>query len=148
MVRKLSVFILIVIMAGCSNSQSNEKPPIASLEVDDDRYETTLGSYCWGRTCADAERSPRELLKGKKPVKIKSGETVSLDIDYKTKPNDFNLNQHMDEKQTAVKLQNDHFITPEKPGIYYYTYSVWWLDDKKENVSNGSAIYAFALEVY
>jgi hypothetical protein len=145
--KKLCILIVIVFIAGCSDTISNEKPPIASLEVNNESYETTLGSYCWGNTCADAVRT-HELLEGKEPVKVKSGEIISLDIGYKTKPNDFNLYQYVEENQTEVQLQDNHFLAPEKPGIYYYAYEVWWLDDKKENVSNGSANYVFALEVY
>jgi hypothetical protein len=149
MIGKLCIVMLTVIITGCSNSILNEKqPPVASLKVNSDSYKTTLGSYCWENTCADAARSPIELLKGKESVKVKSGETVSLDIGYKAEPNDYNLHQNIAERQTEVQLQNNQFTVPEKPGIYYYTYSVWWLDDKKEGVSNGSALYAFALEVY
>jgi len=36
---------------------------------------------------------------------------------------------------------------PSKAGTYYYSYSVWWMDESQKNVSNGDASYAFVLEV-
>ena len=147
MLKKLCMFMVLVMIQGCSHPTSNEPPPNASVEINNDLFDTTLGSYCWANTCADAVSSS-ELLEGKEPIKVKTEETVSLNIAYNTKPNDFTLYQNMNEDQIEVQLQDHSFTSPEKPGLYYYTYAAWWLDDQEENVSNGSANYVFALEVY
>ncbi|MDY0406767.1 hypothetical protein P5G51_016640 [Virgibacillus sp. 179-BFC.A HS] len=50
-------------------------------------------------------------------------------------------------KETEMQVSDNHFTAPLKAGKYYYSYSVWWMDEKEENVSNGDAAYRFVLEV-
>lgn len=134
-------------MFGCSNEYlSGQKPPITSIEAGNEEYETTLGTYCWKNTCADTV-GPVELLKGKTPIKVRAGETISLNMDYKPEPNDHNLVQIVDENNNEIPLKDGQFTAPEKQGVYYYSYSARWMDDKKENVSHGDAFYAFILKV-
>ena len=57
---------------GCSNEGlSGGKPPKAFIEIENGRFETTLGTYCWNGggkgTCIDTA-GPIELLEGKKPL--------------------------------------------------------------------------------
>ncbi len=136
-----------LLLIGCAKVElSGGKPPKTILEIGKETYETVLGSYCWKNTCVDTT-GPIELLEGKAPVKVKTGETIGFKMDYNPKPNECYLVQVQEDEETEIIVQEDEFIAPSEKGIYYYAYSVWWMDEKEENVSHGDAFYAFVLEV-
>ncbi|MED3573949.1 hypothetical protein ACTHO0_18440 [Cytobacillus praedii] len=139
---------LLVTLIGCSNGNlTSSKPPEVFIEIVNEKYETKLGTYCWGDTCIDTA-GPVELLDGKAPVKVKPGEKINFVMDYEPLPNSVYLLQINEEKKEQEVLVEDHeFTAPAQKGLYYYSYGVWWMDEKQENVSNGDAFYAFALEV-
>ena len=68
-------------------------------------------------------------------------------MDYKPKPNEFYVAKIDDNEETEVEIKNNGFKAHMEKGVYYYIYSVWWVDDKEKNMSHGDAFYAFALEV-
>ena len=151
--------LVALFLMGCSNTgmlgESNngmvgEKPPRALIEIGNETYETLLGTYCWlgngTGICVDTA-GPMELLKGKEPIKVKSGEKITFVMDYKPQPNEIHVVQISENKETEVAVNNNSFAAPTEKGLYYYSYGVWWMDEKEENVSNGDAFYAFALEV-
>ncbi|MEH6944734.1 hypothetical protein [Bacillus sp. JJ722] len=162
MKKRIVLVILFVglVIVGCSNGElsgksngelSGKKPPKVFIELNDERFETVLGTYCWKSgndgICVD-KAGPKELLEGKKPVRVKAGEKVKLVMDFEPKPNEIHLTQISGEKETEVELTSQQFTVPNEKGLYYYSYGVWWMDEKEKNVSNGDAFYAFALEVY
>ncbi|MEB2298889.1 hypothetical protein LAV72_04535 [Lysinibacillus xylanilyticus] len=142
------VALLVLSITGCSNTNglSREKPPKVFINIENKKFETTLGTYCWQTGCVDTA-GPVELLEGKKPIKVKSGEKITLEMDYESKPNEFYVAQMSGNKETEVVVKDNRFTAPTQRGVYYYTYGVWWMDEKEANVSNGDAFYAFALEV-
>jgi hypothetical protein len=144
-----ALFVGISLM-GCSNNQialSGEKPPKTVVEIGNETYETVLGSYCWKSMCVDTV-GPPELLEGKDPVKVRAGEEIVIVMDYNPKPNEISVEQIInDNDSTEVKIKKNRFAAPTEKGVYYYTYSVWWKDEKEKNVSHGDAFYAFAIEV-
>ena len=122
-------------LMGCSNSNEmdGEKPPKVQIELANEAYETKLGTYCWSdnkvNTCV---------------------EKVTIKMDYEPKPNEmyitqFNANEK--NKETDIHLRDDQFTVPKEKGIYYYSYSVWWMDGEDATVSKGDALYAFVLKV-
>lgn len=151
--RGLVMFIIftVFVLNGCSNNGlSGEKPPKALIEIGNETYETTLGTYCWdgsgGSICVDTV-GPVALLKGKDTIEVQPGQEVTLVMNYQPKPNETNMAQITGNEETEVKMKNNRFSAPVKKGVYYFSYGVWWLDGKDANVSNGDAFYAFALEV-
>lgn len=145
------LFILLVLISitimGCSNEiMSGEKPPEININIGNKDYETKLGTYCWKDGCVDTV-GPVELLKGKEPIKVNPGEKVSFLMEYEPKPNEFHLTQVSESDENEVLIEENSFTAPNRKGIYYYSYGVWWMDDKEENLSRGDASYAFALEV-
>jgi len=90
---------------------------------------------------------PIDLLEGQKPIKVKSGEQIRLVMDYEPKPNEFHVAQISDNKETEIVAKDNRFTAPTQRGVYYYSYGVWWMDEKEANVSHRDAFYAFALEV-
>lgn len=146
---RLLLFVILIgfNLIGCSNEQlSGGKPPKVFIEIDNELFETTLGTYCWNGTCVDTA-GPIELLKGKKPVKVKPGENISFVMDYEPKPNEFHVVEMSENKETEVIVKDNQITAPTQKGVYYYAYGVWWMDEKEENVSKGDAFYAFVLEV-
>ena len=146
----LVIFIGLILM-GCSNERlSRERPPNAYIEIDNERFETMLGTYCWqgvGKgTCIDTV-GPMELLEGKKPINVKPGEKITFIMNYEPKPNEFHVVQVSENKETEVVVKDNHFTVPTQKGVYYYSYGVWWMDEKEENLSHGDAFYIFILEV-
>ncbi|WP_235822141.1 hypothetical protein [Gottfriedia luciferensis] len=105
-----------------------------------------LGSYCWNDGCADTA-GPVDLLKGTTTIKVKPSEDITVKMNYHPKSSKVQLSQIDHNKEIKVEIEKNHFKAPLHKGIYYYAYSVWWMDKKKENTSNGDAFYAFALEV-
>lgn len=163
--KKFSIVIImffVLILTACngvftkntdgSGYLSGNKPPIVNIEIDDEKHETKLGSYCWGSNgkaeCVDTT-GPIELLKDDKPIPIDSGAQITLTMDYTPKPNEIHLTQikNNDEMEMEIKLNDQKFTAPDEKGIYYFSYGVWWMDEKEENVSHGDAFYAFVLEV-
>ena len=134
---------------GSGNLYGN-KPPIGNIEMDGVKHETRMGSYCWksnGKAeCVDTA-GPVELLADDEPIQIKSGEQITLTMDFTPKPNEIHLSQIKNHEEIEINIKDQTFTGPDEKGIYYYSYRVWWMDEKEENVSHGDAFYAFVLEV-
>ncbi|WP_172370611.1 hypothetical protein [Sporosarcina jiandibaonis] len=146
----LLVLFLGIGLIGCSSdreSMSGEKPPKTVVKIKNDTYATVLGSYCWKNMCADTV-GPHKLLEGKEPIKVSPGEEITIEMDYNPQPNEIYVGQ-MENKNdsTEVKIENNRFIAPMEKGVYYYIYSVMWMDEKEANVSHADAYYAFVIEV-
>jgi hypothetical protein len=144
----MTTVLALLIITGCSNNKgmSGDKPPNATIEIGKKSYQTLLGTYCWKETCADTA-GPVELLEGKTPVIVTPNEEVRFVMDYQPLPNEIHLTQWNEGKEVEVTVKDNRFITPTEKGIYYYSYGVWWKDEKIENLSHGDAFYAFVLEV-
>lgn len=143
----LAVVLVGIMLAGCfNNGLSGLKPPKTFVEVGNERVETVLGTYCWKSTCVDTA-GPIELMGGKETIKVQPGETITLVMDYEPRPSEISLYMYQENLETEVDVQDNQFTTPTEKGIYYYSYGVWWMSEKEENVSYGDAFYAFALEV-
>lgn len=99
-------------------------------------------SYCWKNGVRTIE-----LLEGKEPIKVNPGEKITFLMDYKPKPNEFHLLRINESNENEIVIEDNSFSAPTNKGVYYYSYGVWWMDDKKENVSQGDAFYSFSLEV-
>jgi hypothetical protein len=149
MSKRLVVLLLFILinLIGCSNNgMVGEKPPKAFIETQNETHETKLGTYCWKKGCVDTV-GPIELLKGKKPIKVNAGEDIKFVMDYEPKPNETHVIQMNENTETEVTVENNRFTAPTQKGIYYYSYGVWWMDEKEANLSHGDAFYAFVLEV-
>ncbi|MBX9974275.1 hypothetical protein [Cytobacillus firmus] len=149
----LIIALLGLINTGCTNNgvtQEKPSPPKAFIEVDNEKFETILGTYCWSSKgqaeCVD-KAGPIELLEGSEPIEVSPGESVTFIMEYEPKPNKIHVLQISSNEESEVKVSNNHFSAPTQKGIYYYSYGVWWMDEKKENISNGDANYTFAIEV-
>jgi hypothetical protein len=156
----LGVLFIALILSGCSSSKnrstaeilSGEKPPNVTVEVDGETYETISGSYCWDVSkgvskCVDSFAGSVDLLKGKEAIQVKPSEKIILKMDYTPKPNKIHFTQINNENSIEIELDDNQFIAPDEKGIYFFDYGVWWMDEKVENTSLGSASYAFAIEV-
>lgn len=148
-----TIALIGLIISGCANSDSTEEkliPPKAFIEVANERYETVLGTYCWSSAgqakCVD-KAGPVELLEGREPIEVNPGESITFIMEYEPKPNKIHVLQISSDQESEVEVSNSHFSAPTQKGIYYYSYGAWWMDEKKENVSDGDASYVFAIEV-
>ena len=141
-------------LAGCRDNQSSnltgDEPPATMVKIGDETYPTKLGTYCWSTknegVCVDTAGS-EALLEGKDPIVVLPGEEITFVMDYEPMPNEVHVAYYTGDKETEVEVENHRFTAPEEKGVYYYSYGVWWMDEKEENVSNGDAFYAFAIEV-
>ncbi|GLC88546.1 hypothetical protein [Lysinibacillus piscis] len=133
---------------GCSsNAISGKKPPSVQLEIGGKTYPTTLGTYCWKSGCVDTA-GPIEILRDKETIKVQSGETVGIVMDYQPQPSKVYLEEVRENQETVeITVTANQFTAPTQQGIYYYSYGVWWLSDEDGHMSNGDAFYVFALEV-
>lgn len=152
MSKLVGILLIGCLLIGCSNNEplSGSEPPEARIQIGDTSYETVLGTYCWDgigeSTCVDTA-GPKELLAGKEPIKVKSGDVITFIMDYEPKPNEFHVMQISDNGEQEIKVENNWFTAPKEKGIYYYSYGVWWMDEEQEHVSHGDAFYNFVLEV-
>ncbi|MDR9857913.1 hypothetical protein RJP21_30425 [Paenibacillus sp. VCA1] len=159
---KLSItFLILLSLWGCSIHANNGgkttvreltggQPPKASIQIGDKLHDTKLGTYCWSSkntsTCVDTP-GPAELLKNKKPVSVSPGAEIKFVMDYEPLPNKIHLEQLSEGKYTEIAVIDNTFRAPTQKGIYYFSYGVWWMDEKREHVALGDAFYVFALEV-
>ncbi|PLR76304.1 hypothetical protein CU633_16555 [Bacillus sp. V3-13] len=147
----VSFFFTLITLAGCSNDgMVGDKPPKAMIEIGTETYETTLGSYCWngkGKSICVDTAGPIELLKGKQPINVTAGEEVKFVMNYKPQPTEVHVTQIHENEETEVIVKDNRFPAPAEKGIYYYAYSVWWMDEKEAYLSHGDAFYAFVLQV-
>lgn len=154
----ISVLLFVFTISGCgdtsteSNGLSGDSPPDMRIEIDGESYKTELGSYCWDDSRGKAEcvdtGGPKELLEDEEPIQIKAGQQIKLNMDYTPKPNEVHLSKidNDDEMEMEMEIIDNQFTAPNEKGTYFYSYSVWWMDEE-ENFSHGSAYYAFAVEV-
>ncbi|MFB7142401.1 hypothetical protein ACFCYN_22560 [Gottfriedia sp. NPDC056225] len=148
----VSLLFILFTFTACSQNDSlkGDKPPKTLIQIGNETYETELGTYCWETKghaeCVDTA-GPIELLKDEKKIPVKAGEVVTIVMNYSPKPGEIHLNEIVNNKESEVVIENNHFTVPIKKGIYYYSYGVYWRDKKDKHVSHGDAFYAFALEV-
>lgn len=156
-----AVLLMSLALNGCNGSLINDnidvsssvvRPPTVTLEVDDNTYETVLGSYCWeGSTeksgvCVDTV-GPKELVKDKTPLQVQASEKIVFQVSDTPKPDNAHLIQITNGEQNKVDLVENVFVAPAQAGTYLYSYQLWWMDPKAKSVSRGDASYAFAIEV-
>lgn len=130
---------------------TGDQPPDVMVEITGNSYETVLGTYCWSTAregiCIDTA-GPVEMLEGKSPITVHPGERITFIMDYEPKPSTVSLVQFTEGGvQIEKQVENNHFYAPERYGIYYYSYGIWWMDAERENVSLGDAFYNFFIEV-
>ncbi|WP_010532366.1 hypothetical protein [Lentibacillus jeotgali] len=152
----VATLLLVFILSGCNDiilkntdengELSGDSPPNAYIKVDNNKYSTKLGSYCWKTGCVD-KVGPVELLKDKEPIQVRADESITLRMEYSPKPSEIHLSQISNGKENDVKLKDNQFTAPHEKGIYYYNYGVWWKDEEEESLSHGDASYVFVLEV-
>ncbi|WP_225986053.1 hypothetical protein [Psychrobacillus glaciei] len=145
------LILVVTILVGCSSQHTVlNKPPNVLIEIGKETYETKLGTYCWNNenngVCVDTV-GPIELLKGTEPIHVKSGDQIKFVMNYEPKPNEFSVTQMNNSEQIEISIKDNQITAPTEKGTYYYSYSVWWMDDHLENVSNGDAFYAFVIQV-
>lgn len=156
MKKKVMIMFLTIALLMTACQQTNDeslpgrKPPPAKVEIQNQLYETKLASYCWnsknvGR-CVDAI-GPVEMLEGKSPISVAPGEPIRFVMDYEPPPNQFHVNQFHDNELTAIEYEDWQFSAPVREGIYYYSIGVWWKDEERKHVSNGSADYYIVIDV-
>ncbi|WP_238162405.1 hypothetical protein [Cohnella sp. AR92] len=68
-------------------------------------------------------------------------------MDYDPLPNQVHVTMSKDGRPTEVEVENNTIKAPAAEGTYYYSYGVWWMDENRENVSNGDAFYSFVIKV-
>lgn len=139
------ILLSVLIFSSCNNELPGNKPPEVFVKVNGKRYDAVLGTYCWKKKCVDT-LGPIELWKGNEPIQVNVGEEITVDMDYTPKPNVVYFSQFIDD-DSEIKINPDQFSAPKEKGRYYYVYSVWWGDEKRENYSLGDAYYVFEIEV-
>src|SRR5690625_316777 len=125
---------------------SGSKPPDVYIHVGHEIYDTILGTYCWGSECVETA-DPVEMLSDEKPIIVKAGEMVTIEMDFQPLPNKVYLEQFRNNTGFHMTMNDHTFQAPEEKGIYYYSYGVSWMDEKIEKLTHGDAFYSFALEV-
>lgn len=146
------LFVAGIIISGCSNNGlSGERPPEAKIEVGNNTYETTLGTYCWEGNnqgiCVDSA-GPQVVLEGEEPIKVNPSETITFVMDYQPKPDETHVTQISDNnKEVEIHVEDNQFAAPMEKGVYYYSYGVWWRVNGEESATKGDAFYYFVIEV-
>jgi hypothetical protein len=122
-----------------------EAPPQPVIRADGKAIEVYQSSYCWGTVCADYI-SPDEMLKDKVKEKVRANTQITYKFDVK-RPTEITVTTFQNGNLNQETLQGDSFQAPDKKGIYYYSLSAVWLKDIEKRISEGSSVYAFAIEV-
>ena len=65
-------------------------------------------------------------------------ENNHCEMDYNPQPNEVYVGKMDNENDsTEVKIEKNRFTAPTEKGVYYYIYSVSWMDEKEANLSHG-----------
>lgn len=152
-----SILFLVCILSGCNNTNENtvllgDKPPKMTIEVKGEEYNSQLGSYCWNVSESISESRTECLeimvpLENGQRIAASVDEEISLTFKSAPAPDKAYLIQNPGDDVTEVKLNENQFTAPDEKGVYYYVYSVEWLNKDEEKVSNGSVDYGFILDV-
>lgn len=90
---------------------------------------------------------PTELLKGESPIFVHPGAAITFIMDYDPHPNQLHVEQFTADQHSEVQVTDNTLQAPVQKGIYYYSYGVWWMDEKEANVAHGDAFYSIVIEV-
>lgn len=130
-----------------------ETPPEVSITIDEETYDTLLGSYCWEKAnektnettieCVD-KAPPEVLLADEKPINVAANADGELDIDSPTPPTNVEVTAFLTGEEIDVNISDQKISFPSEQGIYYY---VAWLIWEKNDEVLSEASYVFALEV-
>lgn len=148
-----SVLLLLYILSGCNKTNENtvllgDKPPKMTIEVKGEEYNSQLGSYCWNLSESQSECLEIMVpLENGQRIVASVGEEISLTFKSAPAPDKVYLIQNPYDDVTEVKLNENQFTAPDEKGVYYYVYSVEWLNKDEEKVSDGSVDYGFILSV-
>ncbi len=100
-------------------------------------YDKKLGTCCWkglmSHKCVDTAGSI-ELLEGEKPIVVQSNEKIEIRVKSNLNPDEYSLTVINEEAEKSVKIKKYLFSAPKEKGIYYYAYSVWWMDENRQNI--------------
>ncbi len=150
LVSMIIIAILLIYVCYSNISYVTGKPPKMKIFVGDQMYNTKLGTYCWkglmSHKCVD-NAGAIELLKGEEPIVVQPNEKIEIRVKSNLKPDEYNLTVLNEEAEKSVKIKKYIFSAPKEKGIYYYAFSAWWMDENRQNISNGDAYYAFVLKV-
>ncbi|MBD8026192.1 hypothetical protein H9636_05920 [Ureibacillus sp. Re31] len=151
------LLLLLFFLFGCSNTENKldlpitssklTSPPKVEIEIDEEIYPTSQGSYCWNTEkvteCVDMA-TPTELMDGMKGIKVSRNENITLHIERT--PSSQKVTVIDSSGQTEeLKLDKTTFSAPIVRGTYIVTYyGVWEKDDKN---SSGDSSYIFKIEV-
>lgn len=145
--RRITVLMIAVFaLAGCqSNFKQLKSPPKLEVKVDNQTIEATIGTYCWDGKCVD-KAGPVDLVKGKKPTKVKANSEIKFIQNKKFLPTTVDLTMIHNKKEKELQLIDNKMIAPSKPGIYYFAYFAQWIEEK-ERYRSGDAQYVFVIKV-
>ncbi|MCF6139629.1 hypothetical protein [Pseudalkalibacillus berkeleyi] len=150
MFRLLSVFVLslsILMLAGCgsvangSGESKEQKPPKATITIEDKEVSYKEGSYCWSTSykgvCADTGGA-EELTEDTPPLVVsKSG---NMQISYEQDPSSLHVMVLKDGAEHQTFKDQYELKIPEEPGTYVYGVFAKW-----EN--QGDSFIAYKIKV-
>jgi len=150
MVSMIIIAILLIYVCYSNISYVTGKPPKLKIFVGDQMYNTKLGTYCWkglmSHKCVDTAGAIA-LLVGEKPIIVQPNEKIEIRVKSNLKPDEYSLTVLSEGTEKSVNIKKNLFSAPKEKGIYYYAFSAWWMDENRQNISNGDAYYAFVLKV-
>ncbi|WP_336883392.1 hypothetical protein [Priestia koreensis] len=149
--KKMMIMIALASLLGCSNKEEKDvHPPAMFIQQGDQQHKTYLGSYCWSgvgqAVCVD-KAAPEKIVKGKKAIEVKPGETLSFVINAKRTPTSATLSQRVDGTEKKVRTNHDQFKVPTERGTYGYVYEAKWSEQKAKDVPANIAPYVFLIQV-
>jgi len=120
----------------------DDKPPIPKITIGSTYINVKLGSHCWAG-CVDTI-GPPELLAGVEPTIVPPNNELSIVFDYQ-QPSKIFVKRLVDGQWIDDQVRNGTFLTPEKPGVYFYSIFANWLNN--HGYTRGDAAYALVIEV-
>lgn len=157
MFKYVFMFFIPFILIGCANIQTTDSapntspthlPPTVAIEVNDQIYSTTQGSYCWrnGKNTECINKiSPVDLVSNEEPIIVSANSVITLHVNRAPTTESISIENVEDEQIAKLEIKEDTIKTPKEKGIYILIYYAVWEDNGTK--TDGDSSYIFKIEV-
>jgi len=136
-----------LLLGGCGGDETT--PPKGKLLMTSSQVQSTFGDYCWevdGKENCKESDDIVDVLEKEDAITVTLNTPMTLAISDKDRPQTGTLEWVSDNGEKGKeKLKGSLVYSPDKVGIYYYTYTAKW-DGSGKKGYKGEVQYFYKVE--